>query len=264
MAGATGFVGRLLVTAIGKANDLELVSAVAKTNAGRNLSAVVPEGPEIIIQGDVESAMAARPDVLIDYTHPDVVKAHVLTALQNGVHAVIGTSGLNEADYDEIDAAARKAKTGVIAAGNFSITAALLLHFAQIAAAHCHNWEIFDFGTATKPDAPSGTARELAYKLSLVGEPELGIPLSQVLGAVESRGATLNGCQVHSVRLPGYYSAVETVFGLPDERLTIRHDSSSSGPYVAGTLLAARKVGGYTGLHRGLDKLLGLSTDDSR
>ena len=118
-------------------------------------------------------------------------------------------------------------------------------------------WEVIDYASATKPDVPSGTARELAERLAAVRRPELGRPLEDIHGPVEARGAAVDGVQVHSVRLPSFVVSTEVVFGLPDERLSIRHDAGGSpAPYVAGVLLATRAVRGRVGLVRGLDVLL--------
>ena len=125
---------------------------------------------------------------------------------------------------------------------------------ALLAARHIPNWEVIDYASATKPDVPSGTARELAERL---GEAQLGRPLDEIHGPVEARGATVGGTQVHSVRLPSFVVSTEVVFGLPDERLTISHDAGGTPePYVAGTLLAVRRVRELVGLTRGLDTLL--------
>lgn len=170
---------------------------------------------------------------------------------------VIGTSGLTASDYTEIAQRAEVRSLGVIAAGNFSITAALAKHFALIAAHYLPSWEIIDYASASKIDAPSGTTRELAEELASVSRNQLEVALEQTHGPKEARGATIEGTQVHSIRLPGYVIAFETLFGLPDERLSIRHDAGSgAGPYVNGTLLAVRKVLAVKGLVRGLDRLL--------
>jgi 4-hydroxy-tetrahydrodipicolinate reductase len=198
--------------------------------------------------------------VVIDYTHPDVVKGHVQQALAAGCHVVVGTSGLSDADYSEIDALARQHKRGVVAAGNFSVTAALLQHFAALAARQMGHWEVLDYASDAKPDAPSGTARELAYQLAQVTKPSWVVPVAQTKGLKEARGATLNGSQMHSIRVPGYYSAVQAVFGAAGERMELRHESTSYAPYVTGTLLAARKVQSFTGLRRGMSELLGLTS----
>ena len=104
---------------------------------------------------------------------------------------------------------------------------------------------------------PSGTTRELAERLGELRKPKIGVPVDKLHGPKETRGADIAGTRVHSVRLPSYVIAVEAVFGAESERLTIRHDAGTSpAPYVAGTLLAARKVGEVKGLMRGLDRLL--------
>lgn len=144
-----------------------------------------------------------------------------------------------------------------MAAGNFSLTAALAKHFAGIAARFVPHWEIIDYAYGGKPDAPSGTTQELAEFLGSVASQESLYPIEDVHGPREARGATIGGAQVHSVRLPSYTVSFETVFGLPSERLSIRHDSGSDAqPYVTGTLLAVRKATSTIGLVRGLDTLL--------
>jgi 4-hydroxy-tetrahydrodipicolinate reductase len=251
VAGATGWTGSSLLPAIEAAPDLALVGAVARRAAGETRAGVT-------VRASVAEALDAAPtDVLVDYTGPETVKANVLAALERRVAVVVGTSGLAAADYDEIGAAAARQGVGVIAAGNFSLTAALLQHFATIAAAHVPQWEILDYASFGKPDVPSGTARELAERLGAVRAPALGVPIEKLHGPKETRGGDIAGVRVHSVRLPGYVIACEAVFGLAGERLSIRHDAGeSAAPYVAGTLLAARRVRTLEGIVRGLDTLL--------
>src|SRR5262249_10906221 len=140
---------------------------------------------------------------------------------------------------------------------NFSLTAALAKHFALLAAKHLPSWEVIDYAHAEKPDAPSGTTRELAEALGEVAQNKQAVPVERTQGPREARGAAIAGTQVHSVRLPGMVLAFETIFGLPNERLTIRHDAGKGAePYVNGTLLAVRRVMQVEGLVRGLDRLL--------
>ena len=130
-------------------------------------------------------------DVLVDYTHAEVVKANVLAAIARGVGVVVGSSGLSAADYAEIDACAREQRVGVIGAGNFSLTAALLLRFATEAARHLDAWELIDYASLGKPDAPSGTAREVAERIDEVRAPATGVAINETVGAREARGATV-------------------------------------------------------------------------
>src|SRR5207253_1600580 len=127
-------------------------------------------------------------------------RENVLAAIERHVGVVVGSSGLSAEEYDEIDVLAREKSVGVISAGNFSLTAALLLRFAVEAARHLEAWEVIDYASAAKPDAPSGTSRELAERLESVRPPALAVPLDDVLGARDARGATVAGTQVHSLR----------------------------------------------------------------
>jgi 4-hydroxy-tetrahydrodipicolinate reductase len=259
VAGATGWAGSAVTRAILESKDLQLVGAIARQMEGRDIGeALGTQHAGVKIAKSLEEVLSSSaPDVLIDYTKPDSVKDRILDALGHGVRVVVGTSGLTAEDYDEIDRAAKERKLGVIAAGNFSITAALLKHFAQIAAAHIPSWEIIDYAHADKVDAPSGTTRELAEELAKIAQNQLAIPIESTHGPKDARGASIAGTQVHSIRLPGYVIAFEAIFGLPDERLTIRHDAGGTAePYVAGTLMAVRKVPQLVGLTRGLDTLL--------
>jgi 4-hydroxy-tetrahydrodipicolinate reductase len=261
VAGVTGWVGRALVPALTGADDLSLVGAVSRSAAGADAgTATGGSAIGVTIAATLGETLAAASDVVVDYTKPDAVKAHALTAIEAGRHVVIGTSGLGADDYAAIDSAARRAGVGVIAAGNFSITATLLKRFALEAARYVPDVEIVDYASAKKPDTPSGTARELAEVLGEVRLPATSKPVAKVSGFKETRGAAIGSprtVQVHSLRLPGFVLSCEAHFGLPDERLVIRHDAgSSAAPYVAGTLLAIRRVADAPGLRRGLDSLM--------
>lgn len=262
LAGATGWAGSAVARAIAKLDDITLVSAISRTHAGKTLGEALNE-PALTcpVYATAQEALAANPcDVFFEFTKPNVAKTNALSALAHGADVVIGTSGLTNEDYDEIASAAEKAGRGVLAVGNFALTVVLLQKFSEIAARFIPHWEIIDYAHDDKKDAPSGTARELANRLSKVRPSELTIPLDKVQGVVEARGANMTGTQVHSVRLPGYVISAEIIFGMPDQKLTIRHDSGSSAePYVNGSLLAIRKVGSSTGLRRGLDSILDLN-----
>jgi len=245
IAGITGWTGSAVADAVVAADDLDLVAGVARTDPAH-------------FDSVAEALDATGADVLVDYTHASAVAANVRTAVDHGVGVVVGSSGLSADDYDSIDAAARERGVGVIAAGNFSLSAALVLRFATEAARHFDTWEVIDYASDGKQDAPSGTARELAERLGTVRAPSLGVPLEDMLGAREARGTTVAGTQVHSLRLPGFVVSTEVVFASGGERLTLRHDAGPTPePYVAGTLLAIRALPGRIGVTRGLDRLLG-------
>lgn len=257
IAGATGWTGRALVRAVLDAADLALVSAVSRSAAGQDLGeALGGAALGVPVHGTVDEALDDT-DVLIDYTSATAVKANTLAAIAAGVAVVVGSSGLTATDFAEIDSAARERLVGVVASGNFSLTAAMCQAAALLAARHLPQWEVIDYASATKEDVPSGTARELAERLGEIRRPEVGRPIGDLHGPHEARGATVGGAQVHSVRLPSFVVSTEVVFALPDERLTIRHDAGGTAePYVEGTLFAVRKVPALVGLTRGLDTVL--------
>ncbi len=258
LAGATGWAGSELARGIAASPDLQLVGAVSRTHAGEHLGEVVGDPRlECTVSGSVREALRTPCDVFFEYTRPEVAKGHVLAALGAGAHVVIGTSGLTEDDFQEVDRAGRAAGRGALAVGNFALTVVVLQRLAQIAARFFPHYEIIDSARDDKPDAPSGTARQLARQLAAVRPAELTVPLDRVQGPRESRGASVAGVQVHSVRLPGYVIGLEVVFGRPGERLHLRHESGTSArPYVDGALLAIRKTGTTVGLQRGLDSVI--------
>ena len=260
LAGATGWAGSELARGIAGTDDVAIVAAVSRTHAGRVLGDVLHE-PRLrgAVYATAAEALATPCDVFVEYTKPDTAKRNVTVALERGAHVVVGTSGLLDDDYVEIDAIARSRQRGVLACGNFALTVVLLQKFADAAARLIPQWEIIDYAHDDKVDAPSGTARELAARLAKIRHPEPTVPLDRIVGLREARGATLAGSQVHSLRLPGFVISAEIIFGMPDQKLTIRHDAGSSArPYVDGALLAIRKVATLVGVHRGLDAVLEL------
>jgi len=257
-AGITGWTAPPIVAAIDASDDITLTCGVSRSAAGETLAEAAGSQSDGSVYASVAEALqSAEVDVLVDYTSATAVKQNVLTAVRAGVHVVVGSSGLTGDDYAELDRLARDQGVGVVAAGNFSIMAAILKRAAALAAQHLRHWEIVDYASAEKPDVPSGTSRELAEALAEVRTPEPAVPLSQLGGPIEARGAEVAGTRIHSVRLPGFVVTTEIVFGGAGERLVLRHDPGGSpDPYAAGTLLAIRKVADVPGVRRGLDSLL--------
>jgi 4-hydroxy-tetrahydrodipicolinate reductase len=263
IAGITGWTGKAIAAAIQEAGDLALTSGVSRSAAGQSLATAT--GLEAT--GDVYSTVAealesTKVDVLVDYTNAMAVRDSVWTAVEAGVHVVIGSSGLTEGDYEELDRLARDRGVGVVAAGNFSVMAAILRRAATMAAPYLDHWEIIDYASAGKPDVPSGTSRDLAETLAKIRRPQVDLALSEVHGPAEARGTEVAGTRIHSLRLPSFAVTTEIVFGGPGERLLMRHDPGESPePYVAGTLLAVRRAAAVAGVRRGLDSLLFESHD---
>ena len=258
LAGATGWAGSALARGIFQADDMDLIAGISRSSAGKTLGEVLKiDGMQTPLVGSAPEGLAFNPDIFVEYTKPDAAMANILQALEGGCHVVVGTSGLSDADYEEIDRAARAARRGVLAVGNFALTAVLLQKFAEIAARYIPHWEIIDYAGSAKADAPSGTARETANRLGSIREAQLDVRIEDIRGPQGVRGARLNGSQVHSIRLPGYVLSLDIIFGMPDQKLTLRHEAGTSAePYVDGALLAIRKVSTLVGLQRGLDSVM--------
>ena len=259
IAGGTGWAGSELSKSVFKQDNMQLVGALSRSHEGKNLAKVLNLGEgDIPVYADIDTALSQTEfDVLVEYTKPDIAKKNILAALSKGKNVVVGTSGLSEEDYKEIEKVANQNNASALAVGNFAITVVLLQKFSEMAAKYIPNFEIIDYAHEKKIDAPSGTARELAFRLSKIQESTIHVPVEQMVGPKETRGARMGGVQVHSLRLPGHVISIESIFGLKDERLTIRHDSGASAePYVKGALLAIEKVGTFKGLRRGLDSVM--------
>ena len=226
VAGITGWTGGPVAEAIAAAEDLELVGGVSRSSAGTRLAAL-----DVPVFASVREAIeAVAADVVVDYTNAAAVKENVLAALSLEVAVVVGSTGLTAADFDQIDVRAREARVGVIAAGNFSLLAALLLRSAAETARHVGSWEIVDYASAAKPDVPSGTARELAERLATVREPTL-----------ERAVDTLEGPHRHAARPSPVRRSTPSVFPASSSRRRSSLRPPESGWCSATTRERARR-----------------------
>ena len=237
--GAKGKVGSTMVAAVQAAEDLTLS---AEVDAGDPLS--------LLTEGDTE--------VVIDFTHPDVVMGNLEFLIANGIHAVVGTTGFTQQRVEQVQSWLAEKNTSVLIAPNFAIGAVLSMHFAKQAAPFFDSAEVIELHHPHKADAPSGTAARTA---KLIADARKGLPpnpdatSSSLPGA---RGADVEGIPVHSVRLAGLVAHQEILFGTQGETLTIRHDSLDRTSFVPGVLLAVRRIRERPGLTVGLEPLLNL------
>ncbi|MDY4696819.1 4-hydroxy-tetrahydrodipicolinate reductase [Selenomonas montiformis] len=255
--GACGRMGQAVLKAVQEDSELKLVGAV-DIKGGEDTGKLVglPENGILVESNLTEALQRLNPDVMIDFTRPDVVFDNVMTALRNKVSPVVGTTGLSDGQKEEIRAAAEKLGTPAFIAPNFAIGAVLLMVLSRQAAKYMPDVEIIELHHDRKLDAPSGTAVQTAAMIAEVrkahkqGHPE---EKEKLAGA---RGAEYEGMHIHSVRLPGYVAHQEVIFGGLGQTLTIRHDSMNRESFMPGVVLAAKKVRSLCGLTIGLDKLL--------
>lgn len=238
--GAKGKVGAAMVSGVEAADDLTLSAAV---DAGDPLSLLV----------DNDTA------VVIDFTHPDVVMDNLKFLIDNGIHAVVGTTGFTDERLTQVrDWLSDKPDTAVLIAPNFAIGAVLSMHFAQQAARFFDSVEVIELHHPHKADAPSGTATRTARLIAEARKELPSNPDATSTGLDGARGADVEGVPVHSIRLAGLVAHQEVLFGTEGETLTIRHDSIDRTSFVPGVLLAVRKVSERPGLTIGIEPLLDL------
>jgi 4-hydroxy-tetrahydrodipicolinate reductase len=198
-------------------------------------------------------------EVIIDFTHPDVVMDNLKFVIDNGIHAVVGTTGFTDERLQQVRSwLAAKPDTAALIAPNFAIGAVLCMHFARQAAPFYDSAEVIELHHPQKADAPSGTA---ALTAKLIAEARKDLPPNPDATSASlpgARGADVDGIPVHSVRLAGLVAHQEVLFGTAGETLTIRHDSLDRTSFVPGVLLAARRIHERPGLTVGLEPLLNL------
>ncbi len=237
--GAKGKVGKAMCEAVREADDLTLSAGV---DAGDPLSAFTDSGTQVVI----------------DFTHPDVVMNNLKYLVDNGIHAVVGTTGFTEERLDHVRSWLAGKRTGVLIAPNFAIGAVLSMYFAQKAAPYFESVEVIELHHPQKADAPSGTATRTAQLISAARKGMPPNPDATSTGLSGARGADVGGVPVHSVRLTGLVAHQEVLFGTLGETLTIRHDSIDRTSFVPGVLLAVRQIPQRPGLTVGLEPLLDL------
>lgn len=199
----------------------------------------------------LQSALGA--DVLIDFTAPDVSEKVADFAITNSQKLLIGSSGWSEVKLAGLQKALLQSTAAIVVVPNFSIGSMLAQRFAAEAAKHFHEAEIIEIHHAGKKDSPSGTAIRTA---EIIGENRSVNNL--VDDAMQSsRGQSVAGVPIHSVRLPGVSARQETIFAGASEQLSILHDVTSHRAYSLGILRAIEFTASAKGLTVGLERVLG-------
>ncbi|HET9028671.1 MAG TPA: dihydrodipicolinate reductase C-terminal domain-containing protein [Candidatus Aquilonibacter sp.] len=222
VAGVRGRMGRVAVKAIASASGLVYAGGFARV-------ADVDDS----VYGDLGTLLRdARPDVLVDFTTQPASFSVSMEAINHGVRPVIGATGWSESEREALDAAARARGLGAMLVPNFSLGALLMMHFAEEAARFFPSAEIVELHHPAKKDAPSGTSRLTAERITAAGGPA-DVP-------------------IHSVRMHGLLAHQEVMFGIDGEVLTIRHDSLARESFAPGIVAAILHVPSVTGLEVGL------------
>ena len=243
--GARGRMGQEVCRAIRATNDLELVA-------------------EIDLNDSIEILKSSKAEVIVDFTTPEVVMENLKFAIENGIHAVVGTTGFDATRLETLKKLlATNPKVGVLIAPNFGLGAVLMMQFAKSAAKYFESVEIIELHHPEKVDAPSGTATRTAELINEARqEANLGKMPDKTAKSLEgARGAKIGEVPIHSVRLRGLVAHQEVLFGDKGELLTIRHDSLDRSGFMPGVLVGIREVAKNPGLTVGLEHYLKLDKE---
>ena len=257
--GAAGRMGRMVCRAVAEDPDLALVAAVNPGRSGEPVARMAGvESVDVTVSESPEALLTAQAEVAVDFTTPDSVMGNVRWAIENGIHVVVGTTGLAGGDLDEIRRRLDEAgnRSNAIVAPNFALGAVLLQRFAEEAARFFPAAEIIELHHEGKADAPSGTAMATAERMAGARTEDRRGPAGESVAGV--RGGDVGGIRVHSVRLPGLVAHQEVIFGGVGQTLTIRHDSPQRESFMPGVILAVKAVAARPGLTVGLEPILGL------
>jgi 4-hydroxy-tetrahydrodipicolinate reductase len=256
--GAAGRMGTTVCQAVLDAPDMELVAVVDPPHEGRALEEFGVAGTGLTLSMLGPKVKEAAPSVAVDFTHMEAARGNLRWCGMNGVHAVVGTTGLTSGDIQDLSALFDGERANAVLAPNFAIGAVLMMHLAAIAAPWFESAEIIELHHDNKRDAPSGTAMLTAERMAAASGEWAPDP-TKTYALEEARGGLgPAGIRVHSVRLRGLVAHQEVLLGTTGQSLTIRHDSYDRTSFMPGVLLAIREVGNRPGLTIGLDALLGL------
>ena len=238
--GTRGRMGAEVVKAVTNSSDLELV---AQLDLGDSLDQLVSNKAEVVV----------------DFTTPDSVMKNLEFLIKNEIHAVIGTTGFDQARIDSLTKElAQHPKVGVLIAPNFAIGAVLMMKFAAKAARYFESAEIVEMHHPAKVDAPSGTAARTAELMTEARKESAMKPMPDATkqSLDGARGSKVGDISIHSIRAQGLVAHQEVLFGGVGETLTIRHDSIDRAGFMPGVLLGIRSVVKNPGLTHGLDQFM--------
>jgi 4-hydroxy-tetrahydrodipicolinate reductase len=250
-------MGATVCSAVHADPELELVAAVDPHHAGIDLDQLGLHGTGLHISAGAAALADAAADVAVDFTVIDAARENLRFCAEQGIHAVVGTSGFGDAELDELAKVFADSRANAVIAPNFAIGAVLMMRFAELAAPYFDTADIVELHHDQKIDAPSGTAVATAKRMAAASSEWGDDPTTKVV-ATGARGATVEGITVHSVRMRGMVAHQEVLLGTTGQTLSIRHDTYDRSSFMPGVLLAAKRVASRPGLTIGLDALLGV------
>ncbi len=249
--GICGRMGKSMSEGLAKEEGIEIVAGFDKQNIGQDI------GMGFKVTDDFADVLKSRPDLIIDFTGPDVIYKNINWAIDNTIDIIVGASGLSKEQINEIEEKVKKASSKVFIIPNFSIGAVLMMKLSASVCKYFDDCEIIEMHHDQKKDAPSGTAVSTAYLISKTknfSRERLKIDESEIIEG--SRGAFCEGIHIHSIRLPGLLAHQEVIFGTSGQILTIRHDSLDRSSFYPGLIMSIKGMDSLGSFTYGLESLI--------
>jgi 4-hydroxy-tetrahydrodipicolinate reductase len=256
--GAGGRMGSTVCRGVVEDPELELVAAVDPQHAGIDLRQLGVPGAGLNVAAHADALVHAEADVAVDFTVLDAARGNLAWCAENGVHAVVGTSGFEADEVEALRKVFEQSEANAVIVPNFAISAVLMMRFAELAAPYFDAVEIIELHHDEKIDAPSGTAIATAERVAAASEDWAPDPTTKTVLEGVRGGAGAAGIPIHSVRLRGLVAHQEVLLGTAGQSLTIRQDSYDRTSYVPGVMLAIKGIAERPGVTFGLDALLGI------
>ncbi len=247
-------MGATVCQAVDDDPELTLVAAVDPLHVGLDLRHVTGREIDLHIGGDLDDFERAACEIVVDFSVADAARETLPALAELGIHAVVGTTGLDAGDLEALRVAFTT--SNCIVAPNFAIGAVLMMRFAELAAPYFETAEVIELHHDQKVDAPSGTAMLTVERMAAASDEWNGDPTLRTVVPGARGGVGPGGIPVHSVRLRGLVAHQEVLLGTAGQTLTIRHDSYDRTSFMPGVLLAVKAVAHRPGLTVGLDPLL--------
>ncbi len=250
-------MGQEVVKTVIQDTDDNLVGVYDKSRVGEDIMEIIGlEGPKVLINDNLEELIKKeKPDVIIDFTSPQILMNNIENGLKNGVNMIVGTTGITEPDLNKIRELIPDG-TGILIVPNFALGAVLMMKYAAEIAKYMDRVEIIELHHDQKIDAPSGTALKTAEMINQNRKFKEKASLGEIEKLTGARGGEVDGIHIHSVRLPGLVAHQEIIFGGEGQSLTIRHDSYDRTSFMPGVRLALKKISELEGLVYGLEEIL--------
>jgi 4-hydroxy-tetrahydrodipicolinate reductase len=247
--GAGGRMGATVCAAIADDPELELVAAVDPGAPGREIGG-------LRVTGELDALVTAGASVAVDFTLADAARRNLPWCAEHGLHAVVGTTGLDDDDLDALRAAFTR--SNCIVAPNFAIGAVLMMRFAELAAPYFDTADVVELHHDAKVDAPSGTAMATAQRMAAASADWAPDPTVHEVVAGARGGGGPAGIRIHALRVRGMVAHQEVLLGTTGQTLSIRHDSYDRASFMPGVVLACKRIADHPGVTVGLDALLGI------